>query len=286
MQPQAFAGFADPISSWSHLLTAVMGAVGAVMLFRRGRGNGLRLTALGIFSFCIMFLFSMSGVYHLLDRQGLARPVMQRLDVAAIWTMIAGTFTPIHVILFRGLWRWGMLLLIWVIAITGLVLHVVLFNSFPHELALSLFVAMGWLGAFSMLHYISKFRDRSILLLLGGGVAYTVGAFIEYLNTAVWIDGVIGAHEIFHFFVVAGAFLHWRFIYHWAHHPVRDTIEIDIHSYPRNRHVAIGRREFVRLRARDMEDLKRSIRETVRAKYHPRIHPRIRLHFHKDEVLN
>lgn len=286
MQPHAFAGFSDPISSWSHLLTAVMGIFGAVLLFRRGRGNALRMTSLGIFSFCLIFLFSMSGVYHLLDRQGLARPVMQRMDIAAIWTMIAGTFTPIHIILFRGLWRWGMILLIWVIAITGLVLHVVFFNTFPMELALALFVAMGWLGAFSMLHYISKFRDRAILVMLGGGVSYTVGAVFEYYGTTVLIEGIIGAHEIFHLFVVLGAYLHWRFIYHWAAHPVRDTIDIDIHSYPRNRHVAIGRSDYVRLRARDMDGLKRSIRQVVRAKYHPRIHPRIRLHFHKDEVLN
>ena len=105
MQSIPFIGFSDPISSWSHLLAAPVAFLGGYFLFKRGRGNKVRLFALGLYTFSLIFLFSMSGVYHLLDRGGAARSVLQRLDYAGIWILIAGTFTPIHTILFRKAWR-------------------------------------------------------------------------------------------------------------------------------------------------------------------------------------
>jgi channel protein (hemolysin III family) len=101
MNPIPFLGFTDPVSSWSHLLAAVAFFIGAFLLCHRGRGNAARVTSLIVFSLSLVFLFSMSGVFHLLERGGTARAVLQRLDHAGIWVLIAGTFTPIHTILFR-----------------------------------------------------------------------------------------------------------------------------------------------------------------------------------------
>ena len=99
----------------------------------------MRLAALSLYSFALIFLFSMSGVYHLLAQAGDARAVLQRLDHAAIWVLIAGTFTPIHVILFRGPWRWLILTTVWVIGLLGLIFEAIFFTSFPQWLITSLF---------------------------------------------------------------------------------------------------------------------------------------------------
>ena len=135
-------GFRDPVSSWTHLLAAAAALLGSIYLIKKGRGSNVRVFSLVVYSLSLVFLFAMSGVYHLLD-QGLARDVLQRLDHAGIWVLIAGTFAPTHVILFRGPWRWLILMIVWVIAITGLVLEVVYFKTFPEWLATTLFLGLG-----------------------------------------------------------------------------------------------------------------------------------------------
>ena len=98
-------GFSEPFSSISHLMFAVAGFIGTFVLLRKGKGNDFRLMGLALYSFCLVFLFSMSGVYHLLERGHTPNYVLGILDYAGIYVMIAGTFTPFHIILFRGLHR-------------------------------------------------------------------------------------------------------------------------------------------------------------------------------------
>src|SRR5215213_5458383 len=102
-------GFADPFSSLSHLLGAVVFLALGFVLIRRGAGNTARVVSLLIFILGSVLLLSVSGTYHLLDPTGTAREVMRRLDHAAIFVLIACSFTPPHVIMFRGAGRWGVL---------------------------------------------------------------------------------------------------------------------------------------------------------------------------------
>src|SRR5262245_46256180 len=116
-------GFTDPFSSISHLLGAACFAfLGAILVLKGRRAARLAGTSpaahalpLAIFALAAIILLSMSGTFHMLQH-GRARDVLQRLDHAAIFVLIAATFTPIHSILFRGRWRWGMLTLIWTCA--------------------------------------------------------------------------------------------------------------------------------------------------------------------------
>jgi channel protein (hemolysin III family) len=158
-------------------------------------------------------MLSMSGVYHLLSPDGVGRIVFQRLDHSAIFILIVGTMTPIHKILFEGLMRWGWLLLVWLIAITTLTLKTIFFTSFPEWLGLVLFLCLGWLGIVSV-GIVWYRRDMSFIkLLLFGGLAYTVGAILEFFQEPILIPGVLGPHELFHITVLVGLGLHWKFIY-------------------------------------------------------------------------
>ncbi|MGE0763952.1 MAG: hemolysin III family protein [Bdellovibrionales bacterium] len=285
MQNLPFWGFSDPFSSWTHLLAGGVALVGSVLLYRRGRGSGARLWALCIYSFSLVFLYSMSGVYHLLEPGGAARAVLQRLDHAGIWVLIAGTFTPVHVILFRGPWRWLILLLIWVIAITGLVLEVIFFTSFPQWLILTLFLGLGWMGVLTGYKFRTSFRGESLHNLLMGGICYSVGAIIDFLNGPTFWPQVLGAHEIFHIFVIMGSFYHWRFIYQWAAHPVANTITFRVTIFPHPRYVAEATSDHLRLEAESLDELKKMIVENVRAKYHKSIQPQIHLKYFQEETL-
>jgi channel protein (hemolysin III family) len=208
-------GFAEPFSSLSHLVGALVFAWLAFFLIRRGRDPG-SIVSLSIFAFSSVFLLTMSGVYHLLTPGGTARAVLMRLDHAAIFVLIAGTFTPIHVILFKGWQRWGMLGLIWVAAILALVLKTVFFSGFPDALGVALYLGLGWLGVLSGIALWRRFGFGFVSPLLWGALAYTIGPVIGSMSTPVLIPGVIAAHELFHVAVLLGLGFHWYFIYRLA----------------------------------------------------------------------
>lgn len=209
-------GFSEPFSALSHLVAAGIFFVLGIVLMYRGRGHAGRVFALGIFSFSIVFLLAMSGVFHLLEPGGTGRAVLQRLDHAGIFFLIAGTFTPIHGLLFIRTLRWGILLLIWIIAVTGITLKSIFFSEIPEWLGLGLYLGMGWLGALTGILLYRRFHFHFIRYLVFGALAYTVGAVFEFLRLPVLVEGVIGPHEIFHVFVLLGIGYHYAFVFQFA----------------------------------------------------------------------
>ena len=125
------AGFTEPFSSISHLLAAFIFFVAGLVLILRHKRKGLGTFSMSIFIFSSVTLLSLSGTYHLLDNGSTGREVLRRLDHAGIFLLIAGTFTPIHINLFRGLSRWGILVFVWMLAITGITLKSIFFNEIP-----------------------------------------------------------------------------------------------------------------------------------------------------------
>ena len=208
----SIAGFSDPFSSLTHLAAAVVFLILGIVLLQRGRGDRTRVISLCVFTFSCVLLLSLSGVYHLLEPDTPGREVLKRLDHAAIFVLIAGSFTPVHVILFRGGWRWGMLAGIWGAALAGLVLKTVFFSTMPEWLGLLMYLGLGWMGVLSALHLARRYGLRFIQPLLWGALAYTAGALIEFLRWPVLLAGIVGPHEIFHLAVLAGISCHWAFI--------------------------------------------------------------------------
>ena len=278
-------GFSEPVSSWTHLLAAFLAFIGIYFLWKRGKGSHGRLSSLHVFSFALVFLFSMSGVFHLLEPGGGPRDVLQRLDHAAIWVLIAGTFTPIHAILFRGAWRWGILLLVWVLAITGLVLEVIFFTEIPEWMTLSFYLGLGWIGMISGWKFLTTFGDSSWRYLLMGGVFYSIGAILDFIRWPVLIDGVIGPHEIFHLFVIAGAWTHWLFVYKWAAHPIRNTIIFHVRIFPQSVYLAKAVGERLELEASSLENLHHQIKTEVEETYHQSLKPKIHLKYFNEEFI-
>lgn len=215
-------GFADPISSLSHLIGAFVFAALGEPLLRKGRrmrtlpddrAPAGRCVSLAIFAVSAVLLLSFSGIFHLMPREAPARQVLQRLDHAAIFLLIAGTATPVHAILCRGVWRWGMLSLIWTLALVGVTLKSVYFASMPQSLGLGLYVGMGWVSVISLGAIARGCGIRRTFPIIIGGVVYTLGAALELANPRPLITGVVRSHELFHVAVLIGLALHWRFIW-------------------------------------------------------------------------
>lgn len=215
-KPFPIPGFADPFSSISHLLGAVVFACLAPLLVLRGRGDRWRVASLAVFAASTVLLLAVSGVYHLLPHGTVGRAALGQMDRAAIFALIAASFTPLHVILFRGPWRWAPLLVVWLIAAAGVTVKPVFFGGTPDWVGSALYLAMGWLGAVSCAALWRRHGWRFVRPVVLGGLAYTVGAVVDVAYYPVAVAGVVGSHELFHLFVLLGVALHWRFVWTFA----------------------------------------------------------------------
>jgi channel protein (hemolysin III family) len=214
-------GFHDPVSSMTHLLGGLVFIYLGYRLLRRNWGHPERNVYLVVYAAANVFLMAMSSVYHMMVFGGTARAVMEHLDHAAIFTLIAGTFTPVLGILFRGGGKWASLILIWSITITGITLKTIFLRAIPEWLGLTFYLSLGWLGgAFTYLIWY-RFGWRFITPLLLGGLCYSVGGITEYFGWPVIIPRVVEAHEVFHLWVIAGAAFHYTFVWQFADGNVR-----------------------------------------------------------------
>lgn len=192
-----------------HLAAAIICVALGLMLVRGIRGWAR--VSLAIFAASAVSLLTVSGLFHIWGI-GAGRDLLRRADHAAIFVLIAGTFTPIHAILFRGPKRWVMLYLIWTIAVVGSVLKLLWFDSFNPVIGIIIYIIMGWLGSFAFVMLARREGIAYIRPLLLGGIAYTMGAVVEAVNWPTIWPRVIRPHEIFHVMVLLGLWGHWHFI--------------------------------------------------------------------------
>jgi channel protein (hemolysin III family) len=212
---QSIAGFHEPANCLSHLAAAIVLAVVGVYFVRQGRGNWCRWISLLIMAVSSVFLLSMSAVYHMLG-PGAGRDVMRQLDIAGVFTLIAGTFTPVHVILFTGWRRWLPLVLVWSAAVTGITWTAVFSDSLPWGVETTCFLILGWAGVPSWIDLWRRFGFAFIRPLVWGGIAYTMGVVFLAADRPVLLSRVVGPHEIWHVAVLAGLGLHWKFVFQIA----------------------------------------------------------------------
>ncbi len=209
----SIGGFHDPMSSLSHLVGAVIFLALSVPLLISARRSIATFIFTLQFVLASLFLLSISSVYHMMIVGGTARGVMLRLDIAAIFVLIASTFTVIHGILFTGWRRWAIISLLWTITVVGVTLRIVFFDSIPGYVGDGIFLVMGWIGAVSAYLLWQEYHWRVIVPLVIGGLCYTFGALMNTFDWPVLIRGVWGPHETFHLFVLAGLGVHWAFVW-------------------------------------------------------------------------
>ncbi len=205
-------GFNQPMSSMSHLVGAIVFLVLSVLMIRSAWRDRERFWYCGVFSLSAVLLLSISGVYHMFEPGFTPSLVLLRIDVAAIFVLIAGTFTPIHGILFQGWKRWGLLVPLWMIAISGVTLRTVFFNSLPHLWGTVIFLAMGWIGLLSTFLVYKDYGIAPTKPLIAGGILYTLGAIGDAICWPSIIPMVWCSHETFHLFVLAALGCHWSLV--------------------------------------------------------------------------
>jgi hemolysin III len=168
------------------------------------------LSLLG-FGICLTFCYAASAAFHAAPLQGEPLSLLQRLDHIGIYLLIAGTYTPIAWALLRNAWLWGTLATVW--TITALCITRVWYGGvLPIWVSTLVYLAMGWGSLVCYRELARTYSHRNLMPLPLGGVFYSVGAVLNLAKWPVLSPGVFSAHELFHFFVIAGSAFHILFM--------------------------------------------------------------------------
>lgn len=188
---------------WVHLIGLILAGVGGIVLATlaavyAGVGEAV---ATAIYALCLIAMLTASTVYNL-TRPCAARPVLRRLDEAAIFLMIAGSYTPFTTQRFEGWWSIGFTVLVWSIALAGVAAKMVaprLSDGFWS----AVYAVFGWLAVLALKPMLDTVHPIALALLVAGGLIYTAGVFV-FISPKVKFR-----RAIWHGFVVAGAGAHW-----------------------------------------------------------------------------
>jgi hemolysin III len=198
----------EPFNAISHLIGAAAALTGAGLLIARGWSTPGRTIAFAIYGLSLVVMFGASGLYHAASTRPGTVEILRKIDHSAIYFLIAGTYTPFCVIAFDGAWRWGSLVLIWSLALAGVMVKVFFIRT-PRWLNAGLYVAMGWLCVFAAPELLRRLPPATLGWLLAGGILYTLGALIYTTKKGDFFPGVFGFHEVWHLFVLLGAAAHF-----------------------------------------------------------------------------
>jgi len=208
--------FREPVSGLIHLVSAGVAAAGLVLLLIVSRGDALKQLSVGIYGFSLVLLFSASAIYHLVPGGEDATRRLRKFDHAAIYMLIAGTYTPICLNFFSGWLQWGFLALIWAMALAGVVVKLFVINAPRWVTARDLPRLWGWMAVLVIKPMLAVVPAGGLLWMLAGGVLYTVGAVIYITKKMDLYPGVFGFHEVWHVFVTLAALCHFIMIYQYV----------------------------------------------------------------------
>jgi hemolysin III len=208
--PKRQQSFGEEIAnSVSHGIGFLAAVFALPFLFAAATGYG-RATAVGasVFALTVLLLYSISALYHALPRSA-AKRVLRLLDHGAIFLLIAGTYTPITLGVLRGVWGWTLLILVWCLAVLGILLKATRGVRHP-RLSMTLYLAMGWLALIAARPLWLHMPVPGILWLAAGGLSYTGGlAFFA-------LERVRYAHFAWHLCVLAGTACHFVAIVNYS----------------------------------------------------------------------
>ena len=200
--------FREPVNALTHLITAGVAVIGQVALLVVGWADPVKIAALLVYGLSLVSLFLASGVYHMAQVKPRVLEILRKIDHSAIYLLIAGTYTPFCVIAFDGFWRWGLLAIIWSLALIGIVIKIFIIRA-PRWLTAGVYVLMGWLSIAAIGEMITSLPAGALAWLLAGGVVYTLGALVYITKTMNFLPGRFGFHEVWHIFVILGALAHF-----------------------------------------------------------------------------
>jgi hemolysin III len=203
------------LRGWFHAVAAVGAVVLTILLCWLSRGDTPRLISMLIFGLSMVELYTVSAAYHIGRWPERTRRVLRSLDHANIFVLIAGTYTPLCFNILDGWLRVAILCIIWFLAALGIAFSVLTLRL-PRWVGASLYIGMGWVAVLAIPGFLAVLPWTAVATLVLGGLLYTIGAVIYARRWPNPFPRILGFHEVFHLFVIAGSVAFAACIWIWA----------------------------------------------------------------------
>lgn len=204
----------EPVSSLTHMIAAALAFAGTVYMLVTATNLRSIIGAL-IFGVSMVILYIASTIYHGIHGSNKTIQALRRFDHAAIFVLIAGTYTPICLMSLKGpIGKW-LLIAIWVLAAAGIIPKMFLMNM-PKWVSSVIYLGMGWISVFFISPLKFALPTTALVLLIGGGVLYSIGAIVYTKKAPAKKNWSFGYHEVFHLFVMLGTAAHFLMISHYV----------------------------------------------------------------------
>ena len=209
----------DPGSAITHFIGMVLAMLAATPLLAKAHheAGALAAGALSIFIVSMILLYAASTIYHTFDISPAVNRVLRKIDHMMIFILIAGTYTPVCLVVLGDRTGWMLLALVWSIAIAGIIIKACWITC-PKWFSSALYISMGWVCVLAFTRIVQALPRAAFWWLLAGGLIYTVGGVIYALKLPIFNSKHknFGSHEIFHLFVMGGSFCHYVMMYQFV----------------------------------------------------------------------
>lgn len=213
----------DPGSAITHFIGMILIAFAMIPLFlhtlHNSSGHIVSGASMLIFSISMLLLYTASTVYHTFDLGSHINRILKKCDHMMIFIMIAGSYTPVCLIVLHNTAGYVMCAMVWFMALIGIVVKG-LWITCPKWFSSIIYIGMGWTCIFAFSQIIHNLPTSAFLLLLAGGILYTIGGIIYALKLKIFNEKhkCFGSHEIFHIFVMLGSVCHYITMYAYVAH--------------------------------------------------------------------
>ena len=206
----------DPGSALTHFIGMIMAAIAALPLLAvAARHDSYHaVAAFAIFAGSMILLYAASTIYHTFNISEKMNKILRKADHMMIFILIAGTYTPVCMLVLGDRTGWLLLALVWGIAAAGILINA-LWITCPKWFSSLIYIAMGWVCVLAFGKIIAALPRQAFVWLLAGGIIYTVGGVIYALKLPIFNQKhrYFGSHEIFHLFVMGGSLCHYIMMY-------------------------------------------------------------------------
>lgn len=206
----------EPGSALTHFIAMMLAVFAAIpLLVKCGlHFAGHEFTAMCIFILSMILLYGASTTYHSVNLEDSRLKIFKKIDHMMIFVLIAGSYTPVCMIVLDRAIGYPLLALVWAVALIGIVIKA-LWVTCPKWFSSILYIAMGWVVVFAFGPLYHTLTTPAFLWLLSGGIIYTIGGVIYALKLPLFNakHQNFGSHEIFHLFVMGGSICHFIFMY-------------------------------------------------------------------------
>ena len=199
------------VSFYSHAIAALASFIGLFILIEAAQSYIVKILS-AVYAISVIALFSASTLYHGLKRQDNEESKWRKLDHMAIFIMIAGTYTPVCYLYLPATKAFTILFFQWLLVASGILFKLYFFNA-PRIIYTAIYLIMGWMAIVVIKDIVHIMDSTSLWYLFAGGIAFTAGAVFYIMQWPKKIQGYVGFHEFFHFFIVAGAVCHYLMVY-------------------------------------------------------------------------